>query len=586
MSEGAIVWHLGARSRGLALRLAEAIEPAEIAGPATADLVAAFRAGRPIVAIAACGIVVRLLGPLLVDKRGEPPVLVVDEAGRFVVPLLGGHQGANALAGRLAAALGAEAVVTTAGDGRFGVALDQPPQGFRLADPAAAKAFMAALLEGAACRLDDPAGLAGWLRESRLPLVAEAALTITVTPERAAPGPGRLTFHPAILALGVGAERGAPAEELLDLALETLDEAGLAREAVACVVSVALKAAEPAIHALADSLAVPARFFSTERLAEEESRLMTPSAVVAAEIGIPGVAEAAALAAAGPMGRLVVPKRKSRRCTAAVALSPALIDPLAVGRARGRLVVVGIGPGDAATRTAAVAHSLAEADLVIGYGLYLDLVRDLIGHAEQRRYHLGEEQQRSADAIAEAARGRNVALVCSGDPGIYAMAALVMELLERARDEAARRIAVTVLPGVSAMQVAAARAGALLGHDFAAVSLSDLMTPMPVIEARLKAAAIGDFALALYNPVSARRRTALATARRILLAHRPPSTPVIIARNLGRDGETLTTTTLDALEVDAVDMRSIVLVGASQSRSFTRVDSSVCSFTPRGYEIR
>lgn len=585
MSLPPLVWHLGTRSRPLAERLAEALGGAELAGPGKDALVAGFRAGRPLIAIAAAGIVVRLLARDLVDKRQEPPVLVVDEAGRFVVPLLGGHRGANALAERLAAAIGAASVVTTAGDARFGLALDAPPAGFRLADADAARPFMAALLDGAACRLEDPAGLAGWLEESRLPFADDAPLCITVGHRAVPAGPMRLVYHPTTLALGVGCERGAPAEELAALALDALAEAGLAPQAVACVVSVALKAAEPAIHALGRRLDVPARFFSCERLAVEVPRLATPSAVVAAELGIPGVAEAAALAAVGHPGRLILPKRKSRRCTVAVALAPAPIEPLRVGRGQGSLTLVGFGPGDAASRTAAAEAALRRAELVIGYGLYLDLVADLTRHAACRAYPLGAERERCADGIAEAAAGREVALVCSGDPGIYAMAALVMELLDKGQDEAAARIAVTVLPGVSALQVAAARAGAPLGHDFAVVSLSDLLTPMAVIEQRLEAAARADFALALYNPVSQRRRTALATARRILLAHRPRTTPVVIARNLGREGESVTTTTLEALSVDRVDMLSIVLVGAAQSRSFARPDGSLCTYTPRGYDV-
>jgi cobalt-precorrin 5A hydrolase/precorrin-3B C17-methyltransferase len=580
-----LVWHLGPRSAELAERIATALGGATIAGPDVHELRRAFVGGRPLVALAATGIVIRILAPLLVDKRAEPPVLVVDEGGLFVVPLLGGHRGANELAGDLAEALAARAVVTTAGDARFGLALDAPPPGWRLAGPEAAKLFMARLLEGATCRLVDPMGIADWLRAGRLPLATDGELILEVTLEHREPDPLRLVYHPPILALGVGCERDAPADELQRLVAGTLSEAGLAPQAVACVVSVALKAAEPAIHALAAGLDVPARFFTRETLAAEAPRLATPSAVVEAEIGIPGVAEAAALAAVGPAGRLVVPKRKSQRCTCAVALAPAVLAPTTIGRARGRLRVLGIGPGDAGTRTAAVEAALGEADLVIGYGLYLDLVADLAGHAEKRVYPLGEERQRCADAIAEAASGRNVALVCSGDPGIYAMATLVMELLERSNDEAAARIEVSVLPGVSALQVAAARAGAPLGHDFAAISLSDLLTPMAVIEARLEAAAAGDFALALYNPVSRRRRTALATARRILLAHRSPETPVVIARNLGRNGETVDVTTLGQLEVDRVDMLSIVLVGAQGTRSFRRVSGGSWTYTPRGYDV-
>ena len=351
-----VVWHLGPRSAALA--------------------------ERPIVAVAATGIVIRLLAPLLADKRHEPPVLVVDEAGRFVVSLLGGHRGANALAERLAGAIGAEAVVTTAGDSRFGVALDDPPPGFQLAHPESAKPFMAGLLEGQTCRLLDPNDLAGWLTASRLPIADDASLTIEVTHEACRAAAERLTYHPKTLALGVGCERHAPAAELETLVMTTLAEAGLAPEAIACVVSLALKAAEPAVHALSQTLDVPARFLAQDALAAEARRLATPSEVVKAEIGIPGVAEAAALAAAGPAGRLLVTKRKSRRCTVAVAIAPAPIDPRTVGRAQGRLTVLGFGPGDAASRTPAVSDALGNADLVIGYGLYLDLVADLPRHAE------------------------------------------------------------------------------------------------------------------------------------------------------------------------------------------------------------
>ncbi len=580
-----VVWHLGSRSAELAARVSDALEGATIAGPKTRDLREAFVHGRPVIALASTGIVVRILAPLLADKRSEPPVVVVDEAGRFVIPLLGGHRGANALAGRLAERLDARAIVTTAGDARFGLALDAPPPGWRLADPEAAKPFTGRLLEGATCRLVDERGLARWLEGGNLPLAADGELVLEITHERRASNRDRLVYHPAVLALGVGCERGAPPAELAALTAATLEEAGLAPEAVACVVSATLKAAEPAVHALARDLGVPARFLGHEALAAEAPRLLTPSAVVEAEIGIPGVAEAAALAAVGASGELIVAKRKSRRCTCAVALASSVLDPARIGRSRGRLTVLGIGPGDAASRTAAVEAALARAELVVGYGLYLDLVADLTAHAEKRAYPLGLERQRCADAIAEAARGRRVALVSSGDPGIYAMATLVMELLERSRNEAEERIEVVVLPGVSALQVAAARAGAPLGHDFAAISLSDLLTPMPVIEARLEAAARGDFALALYNPVSRRRRTALATARRILLAHRSPETPVVIARNLGREGETVEATTLDELGADRVDMLSIVLVGAQATRRFARVTGETWTYTPRGYEM-
>jgi cobalt-precorrin 5A hydrolase/precorrin-3B C17-methyltransferase len=185
-------------------------------------------------------------------------------------------------------------------------------------------------------------------------------------------------------------------------------------------------------------------------------------------------------------------------------------------------------------------------------------------------------------AFELAAEGRSVALVSSGDAGVYGLAALVFEVLDHDDNPAWNRVAVAVSPGVSAFQAAAARIGAPTGHDFCAISLSDLLTPWPQIERRLKAAAAGDFVVALYNPVSKRRRTHLAAARDILLTGRAPDTPVVLARNLGRDGESIEVIRLDALEPARADMLTLVLVGNSQSRVVERgVNRWV--YTPRGY---
>jgi len=349
-------------------------------------------------------------------------------------------------------------------------------------------------------------------------------------------------------------------------------------------VSVDLKAAEPAVHALAASLDVPARFFPAERLLAETPRLTARSEAAFRATGCWGVAEGAALAAAGAEGRLLVGKRVGKRCTAALALSPAVIDPATVGRPRGRLVVVGLGPGDAAWRTREAQRLLDEADDLVGYDLYLDLARPLPGQA-RHGFPIGAEQERSRFALDLAAEGRSVALVCSGDPGIYALATLVLELLDREPRAEWQRVELVVSPGVSALQAAAARLGAPLGHDFCAISLSDLLTPWSVIERRLAAAAAADFVLALYNPASQRRREGLVRAHDILLRHRPPGTPVIVARNLGREDEAVRLTSLEAFEPASVDMLSLVLVGASTSRRVPRLHGGDLVYTPRGYPV-
>jgi cobalt-precorrin 5A hydrolase/precorrin-3B C17-methyltransferase len=307
--------------------------------------------------------------------------------------------------------------------------------------------------------------------------------------------------------------------------------------------------------------------------------------VVFREVGCHGVAEGAALAAAGTDAALVIEKTRCRRATCAVARAARAIDAAAVGRPRGRLAVVGIGPGSAAWRTAEAARVLGEATDVVGYRLYLELIADLIRGKRVHASPISEEETRTRLALDLAAEGRSVALISSGDAGIYALAALVFELLDRENRAEWNRLAVAVVPGVSALQAAAARAGAVIGHDFCAISLSDLLTPWPEIERRLHAAAEADFVVALYNPVSRRRHTQLAAARDILLARRPAETPVVLARNLGRAGEAVSVIELKALTPGQADMLTVVLVGSSRTR-LIEGGTHRFVYTPRGYATK
>jgi cobalt-precorrin 5A hydrolase/precorrin-3B C17-methyltransferase len=226
---------------------------------------------------------------------------------------------------------------------------------------------------------------------------------------------------------------------------------------------------------------------------------------------------------------------------------------------------------------------LANCTDVVGYGLYLDLLGPaMLAGKTRHETGLGAEEERARRALDLAASGRAVALVSSGDAGIYGLATLVFELLDRETGRADwRRVEVAVAPGLSALQAAAARAGAPLGHDFCAISLSDLLTPWPAIEARLRAAASADFVVALYNPRSERRGDRLDRARALLLERRPPETPVVVARNLGRAGETVAATTLAALDPARVDMLTIVIIGSSRTRLLPGCPARV--YTPRGY---
>ena len=547
-----------------------------------AHLQALFRDGTPIVAVMASGAVIRILAPLLADKQEEPPVIAVAEDGTAVVPLLGGHHGANDLARDIAAALDGVAAITTAGDLRFGVALDAPPEGYALANPDNAKTVMADLLAGAGVVVK---GVAPWLENSGLGFADDGEVILTVTDRAAEAASNELVYHPKTLALGLGCERGCDPEEAWGLARETIAKAGFSEKAFGVVCSLDVKADEAAVHHVANKLGVPARFFDAATLEAETPRLKNPSDVVFAEVGCNGVAEGAALAAAGPDGELIVEKHKSARSTCAIARAPQpFTEAMLPGRARGALYVVGIGPGSEGWRSPEVSRMVAASTDLVGYSLYLDLLGPLAGGKTRHDFDLGKEEDRVRHAMELAGAGKDVALVCSGDAGIYAMATLVFELIDRKGvSDAARRIDIAASPGISALQAAAARAGAPLGHDFCTISLSDLLTPWEDIQRRVRAAGEGDFVVAFYNPVSKKRRMQLAWARDELLKYRPAETPVILATNLGRDGESVRVVPLGELNVDDVDMLTVVVVGSSDSRTVATGDGKTWVYTPRGY---
>lgn len=546
-----------------------------------------FLSGQAIVLIGAAGIAIRCLAPVISDKRDEPPVLAVAADGSAVLPLLGGHRGANALARRIADHLGIAASVTTSGDVTLGVALDAPPAGWRLENPGDVKTAMARLISGAAATLS---GEADWLT----PLAERCALVPSDLPDGpvvlSVDGAAPLIYRRQRFVLGVGCARFCSGDELIGLVGRALGEAGIAQTEIAAVHSIDLKADEAAIHELAAHLDVPARFHDAAALDAVRDRLANPSDIVFAEVGCHGVAEGAALVAAGPGARLTVEKHKSANATCALA---ELNGDGSAGRKRGQIAVVGIGPGKSDWRTPEVSRLVAEADELVGYGFYIDLLGPAARGKTRADFALGEEEARCRYALERAGEGIDVVLVCSGDGGIYAMGALVAELLARPAEaggvsDQARRVRLVNAPGISALQAASARTGALLGHDFCTISLSDLLTRREDILKRLHAAAEGDFVIAFYNPVSRRRRTLLAEARDILLAHRPADTPVLLATSLGRPEESLRLRRLDALDVEEVDMMTVVLVGSTASRAARLGDRSTGAdghlmYTPRGY---
>ena len=534
------------------------------------------------VAVGACGAITRLIAPQLGHKSCDPAVVVLDPAGRFAVPLLGGHAaGGEALAQAIAAALAGEAVLTGSSHHRGQLALDAFGRawGWRRGSgdwdgltKAAQRGLPIAPIHRQGQGLwQQLQGLEGLMQ----PEASDAEpLPLTVDIQAGA----GCHWHPPSLWLGVGCERGTSLA-LLERALDTaLAAGGLAPEAVAGLASASRKADEPALLQLAEQRGWPLRCFASDALAAVP--VPNPSAVVLAELGTASVAEAAALLAAGPQSRLLQEKRISHAepgeqgaATMAIAAAASQWAPQ-----RGQLHLVGSGPGQLDLLTPDARRALAESCVWVGYGLYLDLLEPLRRPDQLRRDgQLTQERERCREALELACQGLTVALVSSGESGIYGMAGLALEQWQALAE--GDRPGFSVHPGISALQLAAARAGAPLMHDFCTISLSDRLTPWEVIERRLQAAASGDFVVALYNPRSRGRDWQLARARTLLLeGGRPGSTPVVLARQLGRSEEAVSLHTLETLPLEQVDMLTLVLVGNSSSRV-----AAGRMVTPRGY---
>jgi cobalt-precorrin 5A hydrolase/precorrin-3B C17-methyltransferase len=527
-----------------------------------------------LVVVGAAGIAVRAVAPLLAGKSRDPAVVCVDDAARHVIPLLGGHAGgANRLAARIAKLLGSTPVITTATDLGEVPALDAIPGWTAEGDLAGVTRRW---LDGEAPTLVCDPELAGWsppavLAELRTEVQHSVSLTVRISDGTVTAGAGEVVLHPPSLYIGVGASTGTRSASLVKSVDAALAAGGLSPAAVAAIATLDRKAGERAFAELADAYGLPVLGFpaGSLRAAALERPVPNPSRVVAAAVGTPSVAEAASLLAAGPESRLVVTKQVSPGRDSTVAIARRC-------RPTGHLAVVGIGPGNPAHRTAEAERAIRHAQVVTGYGPYVDLAGDLIGPGQVvARYLIGAEEERCRDALRRAAGGQEVALVCSGDPGIYAMASLVCELAPQAGNPP-----VTIVPGVTAAVSAAALLGAPLGHDHAAVSLSDLLTPWGEIARRLRSAAEADFVVSLYNPRSQRRTRHLTEALGILAAHRSPDTPVAVVTSAGRPGQEVVRTTLAHVDVATVDMLSVVLIGSTRTRWIAGR-----MVTPRGYEV-
>ena len=501
-----------------------------------------YRDGVPIVGLCAAGILIRTLAPILSNTKTEPPVIAVAADGSAVVPLLGGMTGVNDLAEQIAAALNIRPAITTTGKILFNTVLPDPPIGYRLANPEHVKAFIADLIGGTSVSLD---GNAPWLTASDLTFCADGKRTITVTTQAISGSPERLVYHPTSLVISIDRPTQFDLAGWIEVMIDRLATANLTLTAVACIV-IPKTPTGAAIIGIGKSLNLPIRLVDSAEWSQDLSVI-----------------------------------NHDQNLTILNAAKP--IDPNSIGQSQGKLTVVGTGPGSAQWMSPQVRATILAATDLVGYHTYLDLVKDLSVGKECHGSDNRVELDRSRLALDLAARGKNVVVVSSGDPGIFAMAAAVLEVLDREANPAWQTIDLQINPGISAMQAAAAAVGAPLGHDFCAISLSDILKPWEVVAARIGSAAEADFAIAFYNPISSQRSWQLTAAKEILLKSRSITTPVILARNLGRSGQEVRVITLGELAPASADMRTVILIGSSQTRLIPRADGSNWVYTPRSY---
>lgn len=566
----------------------------------------------------ATGAVVRLIAPLLQDKASDPAIVVVDEAGQYVISLCGGHQGgADQLARAVAHQLGGTAVLTGGANhlnlpgmdmlgAPFGwqrgsgdwtgvsaaVARQQPVQ---VIQEAGSTLWQTALPADHSLQLGFPEHSATQPDQAPQP---SARLWISPIQRRFSLDADfpKAQWHPRVLWLGIGCERGT-SRQLIESAVQQVCQAHhLAEAAIAGVATIDLKADEAGLVELCRDRQWPLRCFSAAML--RTVSVPNPSEVVEAEVGTPSVAEAAAILGSWEMGDgksseqpsstpLIPSPLHSLRVAKQIVRQPDQPGAVTVAIAQaereytgrtGQLWLVGIGPGQLTQITPAAQTAIAQADVVIGYGLYVDLIASLLRPGQiVEALPITQERQRAERAIDLAQWGLTVAVISSGDCGIYGMAGLVLEQLQQQHWDG-KTPEVQVFPGITALQAAASRVGAPLMHDFCAISLSDLLTPWEVIEQRLTAAAQADFVTALYNPRSQTRTQQIATAQQIFLQHRHPDTPVAVVRSAYRPDEQITLTTLGDLLDMPIDMLTLVLIGNQSTRTH-----ATWMITPRGY---
>ena len=549
-----------------------------------------FSKYKSLVLIMAMGIAARLVASELRGKHEDPAVVAMDERGKFVVSLLSGHiGGANQLASKIASLIGAQPVITTASEVSRTIAVDLLGQefGWELEDDANVSKVSAAIVNGDEVGIYQDTGERNWwqgalpenirkfssledLEKSACP----AALVITdqlFEQEYQTLLAKAVIYHPKSLVVGIGCNRGVSSSLIKEAVSQVFQECEFSLKSIRNIATLDLKNDEEGLLEFAREYSLPIEFFTGEALSQVKFP-SAPSATTLKWVGTLAVCEPAALLSSRSTD-LVVPKVKLGEVTIAVAR---ISFNSSEKQESGKLFLVGIGPGAPEQMTFKAREALTQSNVVVGYKTYVKLIEQFLFQKEVITGGMRGEVERMKRAVSLAEEGKTVAVVCSGDAGIYGMAGLVGEIMRQQGCPA--KFETEVIPGVPSLCATAALLGAPVMHDFASISLSDRLTPWRVIGMRLRMAAKGDFVIALHNPKSSERQHQLAEARKVLLRYRSRSTPVGIASNAYRQGQKVTITDLEHMLDFDIGMTTTIIIGNSATFTFDR-----WMVTPRGY---
>ena len=541
-----------------------------------------------IIFVGSLGASIRLINPFIRSKEKDPGVIVMDKKGSKILPIIGAHQSnTQNIAFQLSNLLGGEVIETNNSVDQNYIDLDSFGKKWGWQRSGDSKDWSKLVIKQSNNQEIFCKQLSGntlWQRSEsgeniiQLPKTkpdqTKSTFHISIYSDH------RNTWHPSTLWIGIGCERNT-SKKLIEKSLNSfLVSNKLSSLSIAGFATVDLKKDEKAILEISKENNLPVRFFKPDELSK--IKIPNPSKIVLNEIGTPSVAEAACLLAAGKNSKLLKEKKVFKNPNSSKRLSGAVTIAVALSQNQyspslGEIHIVGSGPGDISYLTNDARKALSKCSVWIGYKMYLDLIEPLRSKDQVFiESKLTEERQRCKKAIKLAEEGIKVALISSGDAGFYGMAGLLLELIQKINKEF--RPYFEVHPGISSMQLAASLSGAPLMNDFCAINLSDKLTPWLSIEKRIEGALLGDFVIAIFNPQSLERNWQLKKAIDLCLKSRNGNTPVLIARQVGRQNQSKNFFKLDSIPLKDIDMLSIIIIGNTKT---TLVDEIF--LTPRGY---